>query len=361
MGKFKAGTSFDDIVADLKSNKEMIIHSGIPKYDRSRIIPFSSPRLNYMLYGGLLSGKMYEFCGEEGSGKTTTALDFVKNAQAHFKRNAKKGQAVKKVFWLDAENTLDPFWAEKIGVDVNNFKVGVLEEQYAEKAFEAVINIIKTGEVGLVVIDSLAALLPLAVEDKRVEDKVYAGISQAATRYTTELIPLLNKTGCTVIHINQLRTNFNNPFDNAHTPGGKALAFFNSGKIKFSKGEFYDGKYATVPKSSTIETSGMQIDVHITKIKGSRWDRKRGFYSLTYEKGVDVIKDLIDTGLQLDFIHKAGSSYQFIDENGAIIEDENGKEIKIVGFAKVYDFLEKEKEICKELYNRVFEKCKREI
>ena len=359
MGKFKAGTSFDDIVSDLKREGVMIVHKGIPKYDRSRIIPFSSPRLNYMLYGGFLSGKMYEFCGEEGSGKTTTALDLVKNAQLKFKNEAKKGEKPKRIFWLDAENTLDLNWAEKIGVDVDALEVGVLEQQYAELAFESVLNIIRTGEVGLVVIDSLAALLPLSVEDKRVEDKVYAGISQAVTRYTTELIPLLNKTGCTVLHVNQLRTNFNNIFDNAHTPGGKALAFFNSGKIKFSKGDFYDEKYAGLPKSAPTGF-GMNVEIQIVKIKGSRWDRKRGFYSLTYDLGIDVIKDLIETGLQLDFMTKSGASYQFVDKNGAIIEDENGKEIKLVGIKKVYEYLEKETTICNEMYQRIYDKCKRE-
>lgn len=351
--------NFDDVVADVMRRKDAIVSKGIPKYDRSNVIPFTSPAANYMFYGGLLTRRMYEFFGEEGSGKTTTALDIVKNAQKYFKKKAKKGEEPKKIVWIDAENTLDTIWAQTLGVDINNMHVVILETQSAEKAYQIALDFISTGEVGLLVIDSLGALVPMATEDKSMEEKTMAGISAATSRYVSELIPLLNKTGAMAIHINAPRANFANPFDDQHTPGGWNLRMQNSAKIKFRKTDYFGKNYEKVKKSEANPV-GHYVEMAIKKTKICKPDRKLGFYSLTYENGIDWIRDMITVGLELDFIHQSGNTYQFVDENGEILCDEKGKEIKCVGLNALYKFLKEEQIISEELLSQINERCKRE-
>ena len=113
-----------------KDYKEEIAFSGndaaLMKYE---LVPFSSPRLNYMMYGGLPMGRMIEFAGAEKSGKTTTALDIVKNCQIKFEQ---EGQG-RKVCFVDAENTFDVEWATKLGVNVEDLILVKPQEQYAEQ------------------------------------------------------------------------------------------------------------------------------------------------------------------------------------------------------------------------------------
>lgn len=354
-----AQNNFEDVIRDVLKRKDAIVSKGIPKYDRTNIIPFTSPSANYMFYGGLLTRRMYEFFGEEGSGKTTTALDIVKNAQKYFKKLAKKGGEPKKIVWIDAENTLDMIWAETLGVDTKDLYVIVLESQSAEKAYRIALEFLRTGEVGLLIIDSLGALVPMAAEDKTMEEKTMAGIAAATSRYVSELIPLLNKTGAMAIHINAPRANFANPFDDQHTPGGWNLRMQNSAKIKFRKTEYFGKNFEKMRKSDG-SPFGHYVEMAIKKTKICRPDRKLGFYSLTYEDGIDWVRDMITIGLELDFIHQSGSSYQFVDENGEIVTDETGKEIKCVGLNQLYNYLQEDKVVAEELLERINEKCKRE-
>lgn len=351
--------SFEDTVRDIVKRKDAIISKGIPRYDRKNLIPFTSPSANYMFYGGLLTRRMYEFFGEEGSGKTTTALDLVKNAQKYFKKTAAKGEEPKKIVWIDAENTLDMIWAETLGVDTKEMHVVVLDTQSAEKAYRIALDFLRTEEVGLLVIDSLGALVPMAAEDKTMEEKTMAGIAAATSRYVSELIPLLNKTGAMAIHINAPRANFANPFDDQHTPGGWNLRMQNSAKIKFRKTDYFGANFEKVKKSESNPV-GHYVEMAIKKTKICRPDRKLGFYSLTYEDGIDYVRDMITIGLELNFVHQSGNTYQFIDETGEIISDDKGKEIKCVGINALYEYLKVDKVLASEILERINAHCRRE-
>ena len=172
----------DVLIKDFnKQYKEEIAARGIARIQVARI-PFSSPRANYMLYGGLPRGRIVEFAGEENGGKTTSALDAVANAQKLFKEEWQqeiddleaiekrkkeqdsrltylKSRGPKQAVYLDCENTLDEDWARLLGVAVDEMMVIKPMSQTAEQLFEMVLQIIETDEAGIVIIDSLGVML----------------------------------------------------------------------------------------------------------------------------------------------------------------------------------------------------------
>lgn len=124
------GQRLEDVLRDVnKKFKADVCKQGM-SFDAVRRIPFSSPRMNYMTYGGMPVGRIIEFAGEEGGGKTTTALDLVAGAQKMFPD--------KQVLYVDIERTLDAEWAQKLGVDIDSLILFSPDEQTAEEVFEAV-------------------------------------------------------------------------------------------------------------------------------------------------------------------------------------------------------------------------------
>ncbi|WP_337675691.1 hypothetical protein, partial [Huintestinicola sp.] len=157
------------------------------EYDKIR---FTSPRLNYMTFGGLATGRIYEFAGPEGSGKTTSAFDLMKNAQIKFHKEFEEEQAKgnkdfleKKIFFLDEEGTFDAVWARKFGVDVEKVMIWQPQGESAEKVLDVLRQVIETGEVGLAVLDSVATLVSEQVYDESLEKKAYGGIAATLTRF----------------------------------------------------------------------------------------------------------------------------------------------------------------------------------
>jgi recombination protein RecA len=146
--KFKEGKEEEDLV-----------HYGVSQYDYARI-PFTSPRLNYMTFGGLPKGKLIEFSGENHSGKTTTALDIVANYQIM--------EDSKRVLWIDCENTLDVVWAKKLGVNVEDLIIMSPTNQGAETIFQFALDMIDSGEIGLVILDSLGVMVSNQAMEKSV-------------------------------------------------------------------------------------------------------------------------------------------------------------------------------------------------
>ena len=143
----------EELMKDMnKKYKDTILTKGLAKYEYDRI-PFTSPRLNYMTYGGIPTGKLIEFYGENHGGKTTTALDIVANYQ--------NMEGAKGVLYADVENTLDRVWGRKLGVDFDRDDFFLLQPkgQGAEAIFDIILELLETGEIGLVIIDSLGAMM----------------------------------------------------------------------------------------------------------------------------------------------------------------------------------------------------------
>lgn len=351
-----------------KKYKAELFSVGTVIHNSARI-PFSSPGANRPLYGGIPRGRVIEFSGEEGSGKTTTALDVVANAQKLFqqewedkiKRYEESDKLTKeqktellelrengplKVLWIDCENTFDDEWSTKLGVDVENLYYMSPESQSAEEIFEMTNQIINTGEIGLCVIDSLGMMVSQQEMDKDIEDATYGGISRALTKFSKKVELTCAKTNCALIGINQVRDNLNAGYGGPTTvtPGGKCWKHVCSVRLEFRQGTPFDEKFEDVKKSFE-NPYGHRVMISVKKTKICKPDRKLGSYTLVYETGINALQDIVDIAInKYDIIHKAGAWFTFINpQTGELIQgtDENGEnfDLKVQGQKNVIPFL----------------------
>lgn len=354
-----------------KKYKSEIFSRGTIIHNCTRI-PFSSPRANYMLYGGIPRGRIVEFAGEEGSGKTTTALDIVANAQKLFQSEWEKkienyenmpkltkeqsntllslreaGPA--SVLWVDCENTFDDEWGKTLGVDVENLLFMSPEAQSAEEIFSDVLELVQTGELGLVVIDSLGTMVSQQEMEKDIEDATYGGISRALTKFSKKVSSACAKTNCALIGINQVRDNLNAGYGGPSTvtPGGRNWRHECSVRLGFRQGTPFDGEYKDVKKSYE-NPYGHRVIINVVKTKICKPNRKLGFYTLTYDHGIEPMHDIIDIAISKDIIHKAGAWFTFIDPDTKEVikrvDEESGEQedIKVQGQASLMPFLKQE-------------------
>lgn len=333
-----------------KDYKEEIAFNGndaaLMKYE---LVPFSSPRLNYMMYGGLPMGRMIEFAGAERSGKTTTALDVVKNCQIKFEKEGKG----RKVCFVDAENTFDVEWASKLGVRVEDLLLIKPQEQYAEQIFEIMRSVIETGEIGLIVLDSVAQLVSKQAFEEDIEKKTYGGIAMSLTKFCNIIVPLLGKYNCMCIMINQVREDLNNPYNQFITPGGRGFKHNCSVRLMFQQGDFLDINYKKLNRGCE-NPAGNEVNVKIEKSKVCRSDRRLGFYTLNYLEGIDYINDMIDVLLQTGNIIQAGSYFSLVDnETGEVLSDEEGNPIKVQGRSNLYKRLKEDTGLYETIISKV--------
>lgn len=217
-------------------------------------IPFSSPRVNYMTYGGVPRGKSTEIFGAENGGKTTLALDLVAQAQeVAYKEHTAKLNALKKeldewytssarnadkkakevqaqidqlgedgpqkVVYVDSENTLDEDWAETLGVDTEELILVRPETQSAEQVLQMMLDLISSGGVILIVLDSVPMLVPQQIYEEDLEKKNYGGVSGPLSQFSYKVAPTLAKTNTTLVGINQMREDMNSSYVAYKTPG----------------------------------------------------------------------------------------------------------------------------------------------
>ena len=332
-------SKLDEVMKTLnKDTKANIIHWGVSTYDYERI-PFKSPRLNYMTYGGLPVGKIVEFYGDEGGGKTSTALGVIAEYQAI--DNART------VLYVDAENKLDMVWATKIGVDVDSMIVITPENQGAETLLEMILTLIKTNEIGLVILDSIGAL----VSDKELEDdteigdKQYGGVSMPLTKFSKQVSMLCHKHRCLLIGINQERDIINSPYGGKRTTGGKAWKYQCILRMSFRRGDFFDERYAKV-SNNTESPSGHKVMVDIIKNQVSLNDRRTGFYTLRYDIGIDYLYDLTEVCMKYGIIEKSGAWYSILNKDGAEIA-------KLQGQGALREYLEDHPDVLKDVEDRM--------
>ena len=328
-----------------KEYKEEIAFKGndieVYKYEK---VPFSSPRLNYMLYGGLPMGRMIEFAGPEKSGKTTTALDMVKQCQLKFK---KENQG-RKVCFVDSENTFDVEWATKLGVNVDDLILIRPQEQYAEQIFDIMKAIVETGEVGLIVLDSVAQLVGKNAISEDIEKKQYGGIAMPLTKFCNIVVPLLGKYNCMCIMINQVREDLNNQYNEFITPGGRGFKHNCSVRLMFRQGPFIDVNNRELTRGAE-NPAGNLVKVHVEKSKICRSDRRTGFYTLNYLNGIDYLSDTIDVLLQLGAINQRGAYFDLLNiETGEVLYDG-----KIQGKPALLKLLRENPELFKKLQDQI--------
>ena len=343
-----------------KKYGDNVVRVGAQDLTVDGVLSLGSPSLDFCIYGGVPEGRIVEFSGPEGSGKTTNAfLAAASYQRAEVKRNPENPRSI---VFLDNEGTLDREWAAKMGYDISeDATVPTIlirpEAQSAEEIFDMALDMLKTGEVGLLIFDSIATLVPMQIADESMEKQQMGGIAKALTRFANTAIGLLRKYKATLIAINQVRENIGGYGPALSTPGGRAWKHACSMRLMFKRGAFFDedGNELT---TSAESPAGHIIDMAVLKTKTCRWDRKLGHAHVNYTRGVDIVQDTIDVALHLGFIdNSAQGMYKLIDpETGALMIDEDGNEIKIRGKKNVATYFREHTDQWRKLYDMVYEK-----
>lgn len=326
-------------------------------------IPFSSPLLNYATYGGIPRNAITEFFGCNGGGKSTTAVDICKNAFKLFVKefdaavqdmrlkisNGKKEYAgplqdlidrgPKKVLYVDLEHTFDTKWATTLGVNREEVDIMQPPDIPAEQILQTVQEIIETNELGLIVLDSIPSLVTQAEMDKKYGERTVSSLAGLMTIFMRKVTPLCARYETTLLLINQIRDNMDNPYV-VSTPGGQAIKFYSSLRIQFNIGNPVDFLGNELPKN-TENPAGYIINAKLIKQKSAPFDRKNASYFLIASSGIrpdfDFAKLAID---KYGIIKKSGAWFTLCDpETGEVLLNENNMPLKINGLAKVYDYL----------------------
>lgn len=336
------------------------------------VLSLGSPMADYPLYGGIPEGRITEFSGAEGSGKTSSSF----LVAASFQREEIKRHPIgvewtdstgiirngpRYIVFLDNEGTLDPTWAKVFGYDLSenaDVKTIVLrpEGQSAEEIFDMALDLLRTGEVGLLIFDSIATLVPAQIADESMEKYQIGGIAKSLTRFANTVLGLLRKYKATLIGINQVRENLGGYGNPIMTPGGRAWRHACSSRLMFKRGDFFDEEGNKLTTSAE-SPAGHFVNIAVLKTKTSKWDRKGGSYRLDYTKGIDILSDTIECALHFGFIdNSVQGTFKLIDENKNPVLDSSGNEIKIRGRKNLNTYFNEHPDQWKLLYDRVYQK-----
>lgn len=333
-------------------------------------LPFSSPLLNWCTYGGIPRDCYSEFFGAPGGGKSTTSIDVCKNAIDIFKleysselqrlrdlvsSGKKEFQGPmedleecgpKKVLYVDLENSFDAKWAQTLGIDREDivsgsgtFSVMSVPNVAAEDVLQTVLDLVQTDEVGLVVIDSIPSLVPRQMLEKQMGERTVAALAGCLNVFFVKAIPLLKKYNCTLLAINQVRDNMDNPYV-TKTPGGNAPKFYASLRMEFRIGNPVDVFGNELPKN-TEDPAGYIINAKLVKQKSAPSDRKMGTYFLMFDGGIREDFDYAKLAVnKYQIIRKQGAWFTMCNPyTGEVLENESGNVVKVHGMNRVYDFL----------------------
>ncbi len=280
--------------------------------------------------GGIPKGRIIEVFGPESSGKTTLALHMIAEAQKN------GGEAA----FIDAEHALDPVYARHLGVDIDNLIVS--QPDTGEQALEIAEALVRSGAIDIIVVDSVAALVPKAEIDGDMGDAHVGLQARLMSQALRKLTGVLNKSNTAIVFINQLREKVGIMFGNPETtPGGRALKFYSSVRLDIRRIENIkqDG-----------EVVGSRVRVKVVKNKVAPPFREAEF-DITYGKGISKTGNIVDLAVNLDIIEKSGSWFGY---NGTRIGQ---------GRENVKKYLDEHKEILNEIeakvrakYNEAFEK-----
>lgn len=353
----------DTLKSISKKFGDNVVKMGVESLEVDGILPLGSPRADFCLYGGIPEGRIVEFSGAEGSGKTTTAfLVAAQYQRIELERNPDNPRAI---ILLDNEGTADPVWAKKLGynMDADAAVPTVIlrpEGQSAEEIFDMALDMLKTGEVGLLIFDSIATLVPQQIAEESMEKQQMGGIAKSLTRFANTAIGLLRKYRATLIALNQVRENLSGYGDVLQTPGGRAWKHACSSRLMFKRGDFFDDDGNILMKKDAQSPAGHQVEVYVLKTKTCRWDRKLGFYTLNYTRGVDTLQDTIDMATHFGLIDNSTQGiFRIMDpETGEVMLNEEGKEVKIKGRKNLKPYFLEHMDLWKKLYDLCYDKIK---
>ncbi len=271
--------------------------------------------------GGIPKGRIVEIYGPESSGKTTLTLHIVAEAQ-------KAGGIAA---FIDAEHALDPKYAKNLGVDIENLIIS--QPDTGEQALEIAETLVRSGAIDLVIIDSVAALVPKAEIEGEMGDAQIGLQARLMSKALRKLTGAIGKQNTTVIFINQLREKIGIMFGNPETTtGGRALKFYSSVRLDIRKID-------TIKKGDEI--IGNRVKVKVAKNKVAP-PFKEAIFDIMYGSGISKVGNILDIATDYDIVKKSGSWYSYKDEKLGQGR-ENSK-----------DFLEARPELLKEIEEAVY-------
>jgi recombination protein RecA len=308
-----------------KFGEGMIMKLGdVPKVNVESI-PSGSISLDIALgIGGIPRGRIIEVYGPESSGKTTLTLHIVANAQR------KGGVAA----FIDAEHALDPEYAKKIGVEIKDLLIS--QPDTGEQALDIVETLVRSGSVDVIVVDSVAALVPRAEIEGEMGDQHVGRQARLMSQALRKLTAIIARSNATVIFINQIRMKIGVMFGNPETTtGGQALKFYSSVRVEVRRS-------AQIKKGDDVV--GNRVNVKIVKNKVAP-PFKTAEFDIMYNEGISLAGDLIDTGVKFEIIKKSGNSYSFED-------------VKLgVGRENAKTFLKENPKVSDKVFKEVMEKA----
>ena len=285
------------------------------------VIPTGSFSLDLALgVGGMPRGRIVEIFGAESSGKTTLALHIAAQAQK------KNGIAA----FIDAEHALDPEYAKRIGVKVDDLLIS--QPDSGEQALQIVESLVRSGTIDVVVVDSVAALTPRAEIEGEIGDQFIGLQARLMSQALRKLNSQIARTNCVVVFINQIRMKIGIMFGNPETtPGGKALKFYSSVRIELKR-------TAQIKKGE--ESVGNRVKAKVVKNKVAAPFQSAEF-DIMFNEGISYEGEVINNGLKYGIVKKSAASYMF------------DKEKLGVGFEKAKEYLKENPKIAKQIASEI--------